>query len=185
MAEFKLLRLDIAKRAMLLGTVALMAVVVTACSPGTSGSTPTTTSVPEREQVTSGNAAEEVSGPDLGLGSGSESGEAVPVGEIVVPEFNTDAFAQINPAPEIRELIREADLRGEFDYYEEERIPRDAINPVYTPKFVTPNEATLKPKELVMGLEINGDARAYPVGMMRIREIVNDEVGGTPVLVTW
>ena len=53
------------------------------------------------------------------------------------------------------------------------------------PIFVSPDEATLLPEELVMGLEINGDARAYPVGMLRIREIVNDEVGGTPVLVTW
>jgi hypothetical protein len=36
-----------------------------------------------------------------------------------------------------------------------------------------------------MGLEINGEARAYPIGIMRIREMVNDDVGGTPVLVTW
>jgi hypothetical protein len=38
---------------------------------------------------------------------------------------------------------------------------------------------------MVMGLEINGDARAYPTGMLRAREMVNDEVGGTPVLVSW
>jgi hypothetical protein len=111
--------------------------------------------------------------------------EADPVDDLQMPEFDAAAYAAINPDTEIRTLIREADLRGEFDYYEEERIPRDAINPVYSPEFVAPGQATLRPMELVMGLEINGDARAYPVGMMRIREMVNDEVGGTPVLVTW
>ena len=100
-------------------------------------------------------------------------------------DFDATDYAAINSNPDIRALIREADLQGEFDYYEKERIPRDAIDPVYSPEFVTPAEATLRPKELVIGLEINGDARAYPVGMMPIREMVNDEVGGTPVLITW
>jgi hypothetical protein len=36
-----------------------------------------------------------------------------------------------------------------------------------------------------MGLEINGDAMAYPTGMLRAREMVNDNVGGAPVLVSW
>ena len=167
MREFNTPRLALLKRAMMLGAMAVFIVVVVACSSNSPA-------------------------PGGGNGPGPDSSdeaqladEANTVGELEVPEFDVGAFAEINPIPEIRALIREADLRGEFDYYEEERIPRDAINPVYTPKFVSPDEATLNPKELVMGLEINGDARAYPVGMMRIREMVNDEVGGTPVLVTW
>lgn len=66
-------------------------------------------------------------------------------------------------------------------------MPRDLINPIYTPKFVSPDEIEelLLDEELVMGLSINGEARAYPVGIMRFREIVNDEVGGIPLLVTW
>ncbi len=64
-------------------------------------------------------------------------------------------------------------------------IPRDGILPVYNPHFVSAEESNYRDDELVMGLEINGDARAYSVGMLRSREMVNDEVGGTPVLVTW
>ena len=36
-----------------------------------------------------------------------------------------------------------------------------------------------------MGVEINGESKAYPVGPLNYREMVNDVVGGVPVLVTW
>ena len=61
----------------------------------------------------------------------------------------------------------------------------DAIEPIYDPKFVTASEARLHPDELVLGLSVNGDSRAYPIWIMNLREIVNDNVGGVPVLVTW
>ncbi len=64
-------------------------------------------------------------------------------------------------------------------------LPRDAIVPVYEPSFVSPDEIELWPNELVMGVEINGESHAYPIGLMRIREMVNDEVGGVPILVSW
>ncbi len=64
-------------------------------------------------------------------------------------------------------------------------IPRDGIYPIYEPQFVSAEEAEYSPNELVMGVEINGDARAYPVGVLQQREMVNDVVGGRPILVTW
>ena len=39
--------------------------------------------------------------------------------------------------------------------------------------------------DTVIGLEINGDARAYPLFILVWHEIVNDKVGGTPVSVTY
>lgn len=99
------------------------------------------------------------------------------------PGFETDVFEELSPLPELRSIDPSIDLG--FD--ERETLPRDAINPIYSPKFVSPDdlEQPLLEDELVMGLNINGDARAYPVGIMRFREIVNDEVGGVPLLVTW
>ena len=38
---------------------------------------------------------------------------------------------------------------------------------------------------MVMAVEINGEARAYPISVLNSREIVNDVVGGRPILVTW
>ncbi len=65
------------------------------------------------------------------------------------------------------------------------RLPRDGIPPIYKPEFIPPHAANLDPNELVMAVVIEGDARAYPVATLTRREMVNDTVGGTPILVTW
>ena len=64
-------------------------------------------------------------------------------------------------------------------------LPRDAIAPVYDAMFVPAASASLPPDELVIGVEINGESKAYPVGPLNFREMVNDTVGWVPVLVTW
>ena len=67
----------------------------------------------------------------------------------------------------------------------DQRLSRDAIPPIYTPQFVAASTAPLREDELVIGLVIGGEARAYPVTTLNRREMVNDVVGGTPVPVTW
>ena len=61
----------------------------------------------------------------------------------------------------------------------------DDIPPIYEPRFVTADEADLPGDELIIGLSINGDDRAYPTGILFTRELVNDVVGGVPVLISW
>ena len=41
--------------------------------------------------------------------------------------------------------------------------------------------------ELVLGLELNGEARAYPINMLTgpDREIINDRLGGVAIAATW
>jgi hypothetical protein len=64
--------------------------------------------------------------------------------------------------------------------------PKDGIPSIDKPKFVDLDKLTgLGGTEPVIGLEINGDARAYPLGILIWHEIVNDVVGGTPVTVTY
>lgn len=53
---------------------------------------------------------------------------------------------------------------------------------------VTADEAEalgMEPTVRVIGLEINGESRAYPIPFMSEHEIVNDEVGGRLVAATW
>lgn len=38
---------------------------------------------------------------------------------------------------------------------------------------------------LVIGLAIDGEVKAYPVGFLNRREMVVDSIAGIPVLVTW
>ncbi|MEQ8193857.1 MAG: DUF3179 domain-containing (seleno)protein, partial [Rhodospirillales bacterium] len=64
--------------------------------------------------------------------------------------------------------------------------PKDGIPSIDRPRF-TPlgNAGNLAPTEPVIGLIVNGDARAYPLRILMWHEIVNDEVGGVPVAVTY
>jgi len=64
--------------------------------------------------------------------------------------------------------------------------PPDGIPPIDHPKFLPPSEVDfLSPREPVISLELNGDARAYAAQILTWHEIVNDEVGGVPVVVTY
>ena len=76
-------------------------------------------------------------------------------------------------------------IEDDTTYTIRQLIPRDGIAPVYNPQFTDAENAGYDADELVMGVEINGDVRAYSVGTLRHREMVNDVVGDVPVLVTW
>ncbi|MFQ5970967.1 MAG: DUF3179 domain-containing protein [Alphaproteobacteria bacterium] len=61
-------------------------------------------------------------------------------------------------------------------------VVKDGIPALTNPRFTTPEEATyLGEDELVFGVEINGDARAYPLRIMDWHEMFNDVVGGVPL----
>ena len=66
-------------------------------------------------------------------------------------------------------------------------LPRDAIQAIDNPQFVSAAEADeqYSDEELVLGVEFNGDARAYSVPLLSSHEIVNDTVGGVKIAVTW
>lgn len=66
-------------------------------------------------------------------------------------------------------------------------LPRDAIPAIDNPEFLPADVAddTYAPDELVIGVEFNGDARAYSVPFLSGHEIVNDTVGDTKISVTW
>ncbi|MEM7128733.1 MAG: DUF3179 domain-containing protein [Chloroflexota bacterium] len=65
--------------------------------------------------------------------------------------------------------------------------PRDGIPSLDNPAFETYAEAALwlANNEPVISVEINDEARAYPLQILTWHEIVNDEVGGVPVAVTF
>ena len=64
-------------------------------------------------------------------------------------------------------------------------LDRDDIFPIYEPRFALAQEVGLDSAELVIGVEVNGESKAYPIGPLVRREMVNDVVGGVPILVTW
>lgn len=66
-------------------------------------------------------------------------------------------------------------------------LPFDGIRSIEDPVFLDRLRADelYNPDELVLGIEIDGDARAYSVPLLSRHEVVNDVVGGEPVAITW
>ena len=63
---------------------------------------------------------------------------------------------------------------------------RDTIPPIFKPEFVPAvDAANVGPMEPVLSIIIDGDARAYPLRILLWHEIVNDVVGGVPILVSY
>ena len=97
-------------------------------------------------------------------------------------EFKQQLFGSIDPA---------------FALFLSERWPRtidarevryggvgvDVIPPLEFPAYVTAAEAAawLRADDEVVGVSINGDARAFPVRIIAWHEMVNDTIGGAPV----
>ena len=63
---------------------------------------------------------------------------------------------------------------------------RDAIAPVARPVYGGPDALPwLQDSDLVMGYVSGEDAYAYPINVLSAHEIVNDEIDGLPVLITY
>ncbi len=63
--------------------------------------------------------------------------------------------------------------------------PRDGIPAIDRPRFVAAAQSGLRDDDRVLGLALDGVARAYPVRILNWHEIVNDRIGGRPVAVTY
>ena len=64
--------------------------------------------------------------------------------------------------------------------------PRDGIPSIEQPKFVSAANANfMRPTDRVIGITINGESRAYPINILNWHEIVNDQIRGVPVSVTY
>ena len=130
-------------------------------------------------------------GPTIESG-GQSTGDARPEGAVagikVEPEGRAKTQRAAEPAggektPNL-DLSDRKEVRVDFGQYRQ-LLPQDAILPIYEPRFVTAEKAGLDPGELVIGVELNGESKAYPIGPLVRREMVNDTVGGVPILVTW
>ena len=108
-----------------------------------------------------------------------------------------DVDSKVAPDPDFREALDRARFftRGWKTDFRLHSVPfeeifsggpgRDGIPPIDNPKFtsISGGNAWLGAKEPVIFLEINGEAKAFPLQILTWHEIVNDVVGGVPVTV--
>jgi hypothetical protein len=63
--------------------------------------------------------------------------------------------------------------------------PKDGIPSIDAPEFDNPASTPFQPDDLVIGVAINGETKAYPFNVMNWHEIVNDTVGGVNITITY
>jgi hypothetical protein len=84
----------------------------------------------------------------------------------------------LNPNPEKIARIDLTDLL-------EGGPPKDGIPSIDQPRFDTAKTTPFQANEWVIGVVVNGEAKAYPFGILNWHEIVNDQVGGVNVAITY
>ncbi|MEO7414839.1 MAG: DUF3179 domain-containing protein [Opitutaceae bacterium] len=94
------------------------------------------------------------------------------------PEFKARLFGLIDPRfNEYFAKDRAATIR--LDEIRWGGVKRDGIPPLKNPAMITAAEATyLKDSNVVFGVTINGDSRAYPKRILAWHEMVKDRIGG-------
>ena len=65
-------------------------------------------------------------------------------------------------------------------------VPRNAIPALFRAELVPADQAKeLQDTDRVLGVARNGAAKAYPIAILNYHELVNDEIAGVPILVSW
>ncbi len=133
---------------------------------------------------------------------GSESGEAPPAAteppatEAATPRVTATeppATATPRPAatatepPPTEAAPEEPDAEGDLSSQIVTLLPPDAIPAINDPRLISAEEADeqLRLTDLVIGVSIDGEHRAYGAAFLSGHEIVNDMLGGRAIAVTW
>lgn len=87
-------------------------------------------------------------------------------------------------------LILSAVLSSVACAEEDDFQPRQVVapfEPIKNAKTVAVGDTDLRNQELVLGVTVGGEARAYPINMLTnpTREIINDHLGGQAIAATW
>ena len=86
-------------------------------------------------------------------------------------------------------LLASAAIMGqEFeDRYRPRQVLKKPMRAITNPDIASAEKANVPDNELVLGVEINGESRAYRINELTgpSREIINDKLGGLPIAATW
>jgi len=114
-----------------------------------------------------------------GLSSSDSSIIAFTIAEAVIITDRTGVQWNITHA-----VLKYGMEESDFNY----GLGPNAIQPVILPDYISPGEPEYPAddsEERVIGIDINGDARAYPIVPLSSHEVVNDYVGESYVAVTY
>ncbi len=179
---------------------AISAFLLTACSPQTGGDAPATVAETDDNQVAETDSetavATNTAAPTVEEAAPVEEPTATAEIELdddqILLEDGTVLFTTDDRSDRLASLTRSWNTNWNRRIISTDELlsggpPRDGIPSIDDPQFVTPEEAEawLAGNEPVIAVDLNGDARAYPLQILTWHEIVNDTVGGVPVIVTF
>jgi hypothetical protein len=78
-------------------------------------------------------------------------------------------------------LAQKSDLPDDF----EQILPRGRIAAITNPKYVSAAEAEISDSSWVLGVVIDGQARAFSLTLLNHHEVVNDTIGDTSYAAVW
>ena len=79
-----------------------------------------------------------------------------------------------------------AELEADYERHAARAVPRDSFEVLDNPSLVRGvDAATLTEDEFVLGVFLDGEARAYPIGALGSSELLNDVCGETPIAASW
>jgi hypothetical protein len=67
----------------------------------------------------------------------------------------------------------------------EQILPRGQIAAVFDPVFVPASEAEIPGEAWVLGVVVEGEAKAYSLNLLNRHEVVNDRTGNTAFAAVW
>lgn len=54
-----------------------------------------------------------------------------------------------------------------------------------SPEFISAKDAKLEPDEMMLAINVQGAARAYPIGYIAYHHVINDRLGRVPIVATY
>jgi len=109
--------------------------------------------------------------------------------EIKAVCLNTSVLTQLRDAKELKAADAVFNTDGLMLPNEEilnGGVPKDGIPALTNPNFISAAEATfMKPADRLAGVVFEGQARAYPLKIMDMHEVVNDKIGNISFAITY
>ena len=123
-----------------------------------------------------------------GAAAGTDQTEVTPSSPVQRSDAPTEQESDRPPQDATGEFVTDFSLHSvPYTEIRSGGPPKDGIPSIDRPQFVEVHDADrwIRPMEPVIMLRIGPDVRAYPVQIVTWHEIINDTVGGVPVVVTF
>ncbi len=85
------------------------------------------------------------------------------------------------PFVSLQGLAKEKDIFGDY----EQILPRGGIAAIVKPRYVSAAKADIDDDSYILGVVVEGQARAFSLNLLNQHEVVNDSIGAVDFAAVW